>query len=90
VSREAPAGFCERRGVRLPPATHPLISHEVIINLITGTTTGPGLRVYAQLDERPYPKGVRVLDEQLAAVNIERDPFHGEWNYTIKPSLIKS
>jgi hypothetical protein len=68
----------------------PLISHEVIINLITGPTTGPGLRVYAQLDERPYPKGVRVSDEQLAAVNIERDPFHGEWNYTIKPSLIKS
>lgn len=68
----------------------PLISHEVIINLIAGTTTSTGLKVYAQLDGRSYPKGVEVSDEQLAAVNIERDPFHGEWNYTIKPSVIQS
>jgi hypothetical protein len=68
----------------------PLINHEVIINLIAGTTTSTGLKVYAQLDERSYPKGVEVSDEQLAAVNIERDPFHGEWNYTIKPSVIQS
>jgi hypothetical protein len=68
----------------------PLESLEVIINLIAGTTTTTGLKVYAQLDDRDYPKGVEVTDEQLAAVNITRDPFHGEWNYTVTPSLIKT
>jgi hypothetical protein len=65
----------------------PLISHEVIINLIAGTTTGTGLKVYAQLDDRDYPKGVTVTDAQLAAVNITRDTFHGEWNYAVSPSV---
>ncbi len=55
----------------------PLISHEVITSLIASTT---GLKVYAQLDERPYPKEVQVTDEELTAVNITRHPFHGEWN----------
>ncbi len=64
----------------------PLISHEVIINLIAGTTTSTGLKVYAQLDDRPYPKGVEVSDQELAAVNIKRDTFHGEWNYVIHPA----
>jgi transposase len=64
----------------------PLVSHEVIINSIAATTTDAGLRVYAQLDERDYPQGVEVTDAQLAAVNLHRDHFHGEWNYTIKPS----
>jgi transposase len=65
----------------------PLESLEVIINLIAGTTTNTGLRVYARLDEGSYPKGVEVTDEQLAAVNINQHHFHGEWNYTIKPSV---
>ncbi|MCA1679683.1 MAG: ISAzo13 family transposase, partial [Actinobacteria bacterium] len=64
----------------------PLVSHEVIINSIAETTTSTGLKVYAQLDERDYPQGVDVSDNQLAAVNLHRDDFHGEWNYTIKPS----
>jgi transposase len=68
----------------------PLISHEVIINLIAATTTSTGLKVYAQLDDRPYPKEVEVTDQELAAVNIKRDTFHGEWNYTIAPSTIES
>jgi hypothetical protein len=68
----------------------PLISHEVIINLIAGTTTTTGLTVYARLDAREYEKGVTVTDEQLAAVNITRNPFHGDWNYRIVPSLTKS
>jgi transposase len=68
----------------------PLISHEVIINLITATTTSTGLKVYAQLDDRPYPKEIEVTDQELAAVNITRNPFHGEWNYTITPSTIES
>ncbi len=64
----------------------PLISHEVIINLIAATTTRTGLKVYARLDERPYPKELVVTDEQLAAVNLEGDAFHPEWNYTISPT----
>ncbi len=68
----------------------PLISHEVIINLITATTTTTGLKVYAQLDERDYPKGIEVTTEQLATVNLTRDTFHGDWNYRITPSDTKS
>jgi len=63
----------------------PLVSVEVIINLIAATTTRTGLEVYAQLDERSYPDKLKVSDAQLAAVNIDRHPFHGDWNYTIKP-----
>jgi Rhodopirellula transposase DDE domain len=68
----------------------PLESHEVIINLIAATTTSTGLKVYAQLDKRPYPTKIEVTDEQLAAVNITRHSFHGDWNYTISPSVIES
>jgi len=63
----------------------PLISYEVIINLIAATTTSTGLEVYARLDQNEYPK-VEVTDAQLAAVNLTRDAFHGEWNYSISPS----
>jgi transposase len=68
----------------------PLESLEVIINLIAATTTSTGLTIYAQLDDRTYEKGIEVSDEQLAAVRIARDPFHGEWNYVVSPSLAKS
>jgi hypothetical protein len=64
----------------------PLISYEVIINLITATTTNTGLEVHARLDNNTYPDKIEVTDQQLAAVNLHRDAFHGEWNYTIKPS----
>ena len=64
----------------------PLISHEVIINLIAATSTRTGLKVYAQLDERPYPKKQIVTDKQLAAVNLTGHQFHPEWNYTISPT----
>jgi hypothetical protein len=63
----------------------PLVSHEVIVNLIAATTTKTGLRVKAALDPSSYPAGVKVSDAELAAVNIARDPFHGEWNYVIRP-----
>jgi transposase len=62
-----------------------LASHEVIINSIAATTTSTGLDIYARLDNNEYPK-IEVTDAQLAAVNITRDPFHPEWNYTISPS----
>jgi transposase len=64
----------------------PLLSHEVIINLIAATSTRTGLKVYARLDERPYPKKLVVTDEQLAAVNLQGHQFHPEWNYTISPT----
>jgi transposase len=64
----------------------PLISHEVIINLIAATSTRTGLKVYARLDQRAYPKKIAVTEEQLAAVNLKGDEFHPEWNYTISPT----
>ncbi len=64
----------------------PLVSHEVIINLIAATKTRTGLEVYARLDERDYPKAIKVSDEELAAVNLTGDRFHPEWNYTIRPA----
>jgi hypothetical protein len=63
----------------------PLISYEVIINLIAATTTSTGLEVYARLDQNEYPK-IEVTDAELAAVTITRHAFHGEWNYSINPS----
>ena len=64
----------------------PLISHEVIINLIAATSTRSGLKVYARLDQRDYPKKIVVTDEQLAAINLKGHTFHPEWNYTISPT----
>jgi Rhodopirellula transposase DDE domain len=62
----------------------PLVSHEVIVNLIAGTRTKSGLTVHADLDLNSYPKGVVVTDAELAAVRIEPDKFHGDWNYRIR------
>jgi Rhodopirellula transposase DDE domain len=64
----------------------PLVSYQVIIDLISATTTETGLKVVCELDDNVYPKGIVVSDEELAAINIVRADFHGEWNYTIKPS----
>jgi transposase len=66
----------------------PLVSHEVIVNLIGATTTRTGLEVLARLDERSYPKDVKVSDDELAAVNLKGHDFHPEWNYTIKPRVV--
>lgn len=63
----------------------PLISHAVILNLISSTETTTGLKVRCELDPKSYPKGIKVSDEELATVNIQPDKFHGEWNYTIFP-----
>lgn len=64
----------------------PLISHEVIVNLIASTKTRSGLTVRAELDTAEYPKGLVVTDADLSAINIERNEFHGDWNYCIRPS----
>ena len=63
----------------------PLVSHEVIVNLIADTTTSTGLKVRCQLDTSAYPKGTKISDKELATINISKDNFHGEWNYTITP-----
>jgi transposase len=65
----------------------PLVSHEVIVNLIAATTTTKGLRVTSRLDTNSYPKGIKVADKELAMVKLERDEFHGEWNYKILPRI---
>jgi Rhodopirellula transposase DDE domain len=63
----------------------PLTSLEIVLELISHTTTTEGLTVTAVKDSQTYPTGLKVTDEELAALNLVRDPFHGEWNYTIKP-----
>ena len=62
----------------------PLISHEVIVNLIASTKTRSGLTVRAELDTAQYPKGLVISDAELATVKIERNEFHGDWNYRIR------
>ena len=64
-----------------------MLSRQVVVNLIGAVTTKQGLHVRAELDENVYDAGIQVTDEQLAAVAIERDAFHGEWNYRIKPRI---
>jgi hypothetical protein len=65
----------------------PLVSHEVMVNLIGNTTTEKGLAIKADLDTNCYPTGIKVSDDQLAEVNLKRAAFHGEWNYQISPSF---
>jgi hypothetical protein len=64
----------------------PLTDYATIINLIAATSTDTGLKVYAQLDETTYEKAIKISDAQMAAINIQRDPFHGDWNYIIHPT----
>jgi len=63
----------------------PLVSHEVIVNLIAATTTRTGLRVQSELDTGKYPKGIKVSKQEFAAIELRPDSFHGEWNYAISP-----
>jgi len=62
----------------------PLVSHQTIVQLIAATTTKAGLTVRSELDTNVYPKGRKVDDAELDAINLHRHDFHGEWNYTIK------
>jgi len=64
----------------------PLISYRVIVELIGATTTTTGLTVRCELDDKSYPKGIVVSDEDMRKLNIQHADFHGEWNYTIAPS----
>ena len=62
----------------------PLVSYRVIIDLISATTTKTGLSVCCELDPADYPRGIAVSDAEMQALNLVRDSFHGEWNYTIR------
>jgi len=63
------------------------VSLEVVLELISHTTTNEGLTVTALKDCNTYPTGLKVTDEELAVLNLLRASFHGEWNFTIKPQL---
>jgi Rhodopirellula transposase DDE domain len=67
----------------------PLTSHEVIVETIAATTTRTGLTVRAELDDAEYPKGIKIPDKQVKALEtkgiLARHEFHGEWNYTLNP-----
>ena len=68
----------------------PLRDYETIVKLIANTTTAKGLKVKCRLDRRKYPTGRRISDEEMKLINMERNKFHGEWNYTIKPKILNS
>jgi hypothetical protein len=63
----------------------PLLNRAMVVDLISSTTTKAGLQIKATLDERQYKTGIKISDKEMKTLNIERDEFHGEWNYTIHP-----
>jgi len=65
----------------------PLVSYQVIVQLIGSTKTRKGLDVECEIDKKVYKTGIKIHDEQMEGINIERSSFHGEWNYTIWPQL---
>jgi hypothetical protein len=66
----------------------PLVSHQVIVQLIAATTTQAGLEVHSEIDPNTYPAGIKVTDAELARVNLRGHNFHSDWNYTIQPSHV--
>ena len=64
----------------------PLVSYRVIVDLIAATTTTTGLTVRCEIDDNTYPKGIAVSNAEMAAINLTRHEFHGDWNYTIGPN----
>ena len=65
----------------------PLVSHQVVVDLIAATRTTTGLEVEARLDTRSYPTKVKVTKQQMESVRLHCHDFHGEWNYTIQPGI---
>ena len=63
----------------------PLVSHQVIVQLIANTTTDTGLTVACRLDNNTYEKGIKVSDAEMATLDIQPANFHGDWNYTFAP-----
>ena len=64
----------------------PLVSYRVMVDLISATTTNTGLTVQCELDTSTYPKEIVVTDREMSEINIQRDEFHDEWNYTFQPN----
>lgn len=64
----------------------PLVTHQVIVELIAATTTQAGLTVRSRIDDKQYKKGIRISDAQMEKLHLHPDTFHGEWNDTIHPS----
>jgi hypothetical protein len=67
----------------------PLLGLLIVIELISKTTTKTGLKIRCELDRNTYPKGIKVSDAEMATLNMTRDSFHPEWNYSISPRLIE-
>ena len=64
----------------------PLVSHQIIVQLIAATTTKTSLKVRCELDQNPYPAGIKAFDAEIEAINLARHDFHGEWNHTVTPN----
>jgi Rhodopirellula transposase DDE domain len=69
-----------------PERGRPLTDRMTFVELIAATTTKAGLKIESALDTRAYEKGIKVSDAQMKALDIQGDPFHPEWNYTIRPA----
>ena len=67
----------------------PLRDYETVVRQIAATTTAKGLKVTCHLDHRKYPVGRKITDQEFAQINLKPEKFHGEWNYTIQPGIIK-
>ena len=67
----------------------PLVTHEVVVNLVSSTRTNTGLEVHCWLDKKAYPKGRKVSKQEYAALRLRCNKFHGDWNYEILPRLPK-
>ncbi len=63
----------------------PLVSYQIIVQLIAATTTGTGLKVHCELDTNTYAKGIVASDQEMAALQITRAEFHGDWSYAHSP-----
>jgi hypothetical protein len=68
----------------------PLVSHDVVVNLIANTATRKGLKIRAELDSGIYPTGIKVTDDELSRIKLKRANFHGEWNYCVLPKTPKT
>ena len=68
----------------------PLVSHDVIVNLIANTTTRAGLKIRAELDQGTYPTGIKITDAELASLNLKPGNLHGEWSYAVLPTRKKT
>jgi hypothetical protein len=66
----------------------PLQSNQTVVQLIAATTTRTGLAVRAELDNANYPAGIKITDQQMAALPLQRHEFHGYWNYTLRPNNV--